>query len=71
MLRPILYSMYTARIADVIKRHGMGYHFYADDTQIYLSFNPSDALQSKSLIEECIQNVQLWMVANKLAEHSF
>ena len=63
--------MYTARIADVIKRHGIGYHFYADDTQIYLSFNPSDALQSKSLIEECIQNVQLWMVANKLAEHSF
>ena len=66
VLGPILYSMYTAPIADVIKRHGMGFHFYADDTQIYLSFNPTDALQSKSLIEECIQDVQLWMVANKL-----
>jgi len=58
--------MYTAPIADVIKRHGMGYHFYADDTQIYPSFNPLDAFQSKSLIEECIQDVQLWMVPNKL-----
>ena len=66
VLGSILYSMYTAPIADVIKRHGMGFHFYADDTQIYMSFNPSDALQSKSLIEECIQDVQLWMVANKL-----
>ena len=66
MLGPILYSMYTAPIADVTKRHGMRFHFYADDTQIYMSFNPADALQSKSLIEECIQDVQLWMVANKL-----
>ena len=66
VLGPILYSMYTAPIADVIKRRGMGFHFYADDTQIYMSFNPADALQSKSLIEKCIQDVQLWMVANKL-----
>ena len=66
VLGPILYSMYAAPIAGVIKRRGMGFHFYADDTQIYMSFNPADALQSKSLIEECIQDVQLWMVANKL-----
>ena len=39
-----VYSMYTAPSADVIKRHGMGFHFYADDTQIYMSFNPEDAL---------------------------
>ena len=39
-----VYSMYTALIADVIKRQGMGFHFYADDTQIYMSFNPADAL---------------------------
>ena len=66
VLGPILYSMYTAPIADVIKRHGMGFHFYADDTQLYMSFNPVDVLQSKSLIERCIQDVQQWMVVNKL-----
>ena len=29
---PLLYSMYMALIADVIKRLGTGYHFYADDS---------------------------------------
>ena len=66
VLGPILYSMYTAPIADVIKRHGMGFHFYVDDTQLYMSFSHVDALQSKSLIERCIQDVQQWMVVNKL-----
>ena len=66
VLGPILYSMYTAPIADVIKRHGMGFHFYADDTQLYMSLNPVDALQSKSLIERYIHDVQQWMVMNKL-----
>ena len=66
MLRPILYYMYTAPIAGVIKRHGMGFHFYADDTHIYMSFNPADALQFKSVIERCIQDVQEWRVVNRL-----
>ena len=35
--------MYTAPI--VIKRHVIGFHYYADDAQIYMSFNSADALQ--------------------------
>ena len=31
-----------------------------------MSFKPVDVLQSKSLIEMCIQDVQQWMVVNKL-----
>ena len=41
VLGPILYVLYTAPLADVIKEHNMSYHFYADDTQIYMSFQPS------------------------------
>ena len=66
VLGPSLYSMYMAPIVDVIKRHGMGFHFYADDMQIYMSFNPADASQSISKIEKCHQEVQQWMVVNKL-----
>ena len=36
-LGPTLYCMYTKPIGDVVARHGMQYHCYADDTQIYLT----------------------------------
>ena len=34
VLVPILYSMYTAPLADIIRQHGLNFHFYADNTQI-------------------------------------
>ena len=40
---PILYSMYTSPLADITSKHNMNHHFYADDSQIYLSFKPSGA----------------------------
>ena len=39
MLGPILYLLYTSPLGDIVRQYSMGYHFYADDTQLYLSFN--------------------------------
>ena len=47
----------------------MNHHFYADDSQIYLSFKPSAAGEpttSKLRIESCVHDVNNWMSANKL-----
>ena len=43
VLGPILYSMYTSPLTYIVSKHNMNHHFYADDSQIYLSFKPSAA----------------------------
>ena len=38
VLGPLLYVLYTAPIADIIKSYDLYYHLYADDSQIYVFF---------------------------------
>ena len=39
---------------------------YADDTQLYVTFDPADRASSVSKIEACICDVKSWAVQNKL-----
>ena len=36
---PILYLLYTSLLGDIIRRHDMNFHFYADESQVYFSFD--------------------------------
>ena len=69
VLGPLLYVLHTSPVADIIKRHNLTYHLYADDTQLYVSFKlgSDDLLSSaKASIEICVQEINNWMILNGL-----
>ena len=55
VLGPILYTLFTAPLGDIIRKHGLLFHLYADDFQIYLPFkaSPDDESVALSKMEAC------------------
>ena len=67
VLGPILFTMYTTPLKDIIQKHGVSYHTDADDTQLYLTFRPGvDINNVCSRLGKCICNIKRWMLCNKL-----
>ena len=67
VLGPILYLLYTAPLADILRFHDMQFHFYTDDTQLYISFSVNDDLELTSSIvkiENCLSDLDKWMALN-------
>ena len=66
VLGPILFILYTSPLADLLKECGISYHFYADDTQLYISFDLHEHQDVISKMEQCIEKVRTWMADNFL-----
>jgi hypothetical protein len=66
ILGPELFIKYAAPVTEIIKKHNLNYHIYADDTQIYIFCDPSDIQSSIKRIEACVAEIRTWMSQNFL-----
>ena len=66
VLGPILYLLYTAPLVEIMRSHGLDYHFYADDTQLYISFKDCDVDVARLRVENCVADICHWMDVNEL-----
>jgi hypothetical protein len=66
VLGPILFTIYTSSLGQLLRSHGMEYHLYADDSSVYTMFKPQDVTGTIDRIQDCICAVRQWMAMKSL-----
>ena len=65
---PLLFTIYTRKLFQIVERHLPQVHCYADDTQLYVSFSPNRSADADFVIKSMIDfiSVRRWMISDHL-----
>jgi len=73
VLGPILFSIYTKPIQNIMARHDVSYSKFADDTGLITYYCPSvpgDLQVAKERLSKCFSELRAWMLTNFLQLNS-
>ena len=65
VLGPVIFVLYTADVITIARRHDIGVHSYADDTQLYQHSVAKMRVASIPRLVSCIDNFNKWMSFNR------
>ena len=61
-----MFGDYSFPVEDIFNLHGVSFHFYADDIQIYVSCSVGEEAEALKRLDLFIHEVQIWMAQNYL-----
>ena len=64
VLGPVLFTVYTGTLAFLLEAHGVSYHFFVDDTQLYIRVEDAD--EAKQRLLSLLSDLKIWMARRKL-----
>ena len=66
MLGPLLFTAYLSAVGELIESYSMSYHQFADDMQLLISMDSTNAMSAINRLAQCSAAVCFWFLQNGL-----